>query len=102
VAGNNNYPRRCRHVGVVTQPAKVAGNNNYPRLSSTTTNGHITRTVQRVKENGDVQAWQTLSDKAVRRQIELEQELARVAGKSIDWNSPEQMFEMLRHRGPYG
>jgi hypothetical protein len=36
-----------------------------------------------------------LSDNAVRRQIELEQELARVAGKSMNWNLPEQVLELL-------
>jgi hypothetical protein len=96
VAANNNYlPYGPSTVRLLTttfwsQPTTISLD-SWP----TTMNRYITGTVQGGEDNGDLQAWQTLSDKAVRRQIELERELAQVAGKSINWNSPEQVRELL-------
>ncbi len=54
----------------------------------------------------DAARWQQLSDAAVRRQIELEAELARLAGavdllghSTVNWSSPEQVVAVLRQRG---
>jgi hypothetical protein len=87
-------------VGTLLEPSKGAHPTTITLdIWPTTTNRYITGTIQGGEDNGDVQAWQTLSRYAVRRQIELERELARVAGKSINWNSPEQVRELLRNRG---
>jgi DNA polymerase-1 len=54
----------------------------------------------------DVDAWTALAEKAARRQVELEQQLAEAAGaldifdgSTVNWRSSQQVVKVLRARG---